>query len=359
MSVSMLSEQLVRCGIYTDVYTTTANGKHELPVRPGKCVTVDGVKVTYFKRLTKDHSHYSPALVKSLWKNCIAYDLIHVHAWWNLVSVLSCMIALMRNVPVLLSPRGTLSQYSFNNKNIGIKWGLHNFLGKYLLNKCHFHVTSKNEDTAITKILKPKSVTNLPNFVSLPMKGSLTKTEDSITFKLLFLSRIEEKKGLDILISALSMVTVPYHLTIAGTGAANYLEALKLIAVNNHVDDRISWVGFYSENKFKLLQDHDLFILPSHDENFGNAVIESLSVGTPVLISEQVGLAEYVTENNLGWICQTNVNSVGKAINNIANNSQADLERIRKNAPDVIYDDFDSGNLAKKYVDMYKKLIKI
>ena len=191
------------------------------------------------------------------------------------------------------------------------------------------------------------------------MKGSLTKTEDSITFKLLFLSRIEEKKGLDIFISALSMVTVPYHLTIAGTGAANYLEALKLIAVNNHVDDKISWVGFYSENKFKLLQDHDLFILPSHDENFGNAVIESLCVGTPVLISEQVGLAEYVTENNLGWVCQTNVNSVGNAINNIAKNCQAGLERIRKNAPDVIYDDFDSGNLVKKYVDMYKKLIKI
>jgi glycosyltransferase involved in cell wall biosynthesis len=160
------------------------------------------------------------------------------------------------------------------------------------------------------------------------------------------------------LIPALTMVAVPYSLTVAGDGDENYIASLKKIAVDNHVDDKINWIGFRNENKFDLLHEHDLFVLPSYDENFGNTVIESLSVGTPVLISEQVGLADYVTENNLGWLCQTNAASVGSLINDIAQNRVAELGRIRKNAPGIIYNDFDENNLVKRYITMYDQLIK-
>jgi glycosyltransferase involved in cell wall biosynthesis len=268
------------------------------------------------------------------------------------------MIALMRNVPVLLSPRGTLSPYSFQNKNIGLKWIIHNLLGKYLLNKCHIHVTSERENKAITKLTHPKSITILPNFVKLPGIKPYAESEPVPFFKLLFFSRIEEKKGLDILINALTLVSVPYTLTVAGDGDNNYIESLKAIAANNHVNDKINWIGFHHENKFGLLHDHDLFVLPSYDENFGNVVIESLGVGTPVLISDHVGLADYVKQNNLGWVCQTNPASISGAINEIVQNQQADLSRIRANAPGIIYEDFNEDNLVKKYISMYKQLIK-
>ncbi|HTE01349.1 MAG TPA: hypothetical protein VK668_18815, partial [Mucilaginibacter sp.] len=62
MSVSKLSEQMVKAGCIVEVFTTTANGPVELPVVPDKQTNIDGVPVTYFKRLTKDHSHFSPAL---------------------------------------------------------------------------------------------------------------------------------------------------------------------------------------------------------------------------------------------------------------------------------------------------------
>ncbi|MEO6633403.1 MAG: hypothetical protein ABIN13_16815, partial [Mucilaginibacter sp.] len=81
MSVSMLAEQLVKADIQTEAYATTANGKTELPVTPNKPVTVDGVTVTYFKRLTKDHSHFSPALLRQLWKQVKRFDVVHIHAW--------------------------------------------------------------------------------------------------------------------------------------------------------------------------------------------------------------------------------------------------------------------------------------
>lgn len=71
MSVSMLAEQLVKAGISVDVFSTTANGPEELPVQPKQVIVVDGVNVTYFTRLTKDHTQFSPSLLKYLWKNAI------------------------------------------------------------------------------------------------------------------------------------------------------------------------------------------------------------------------------------------------------------------------------------------------
>ena len=357
MSVSMLSEQLVKAGVDTEVFATTANGINELPVQPGQPVNVDGVTVTYFKRLTKDHSHFSPALIKKLWKEAPGFRLVHIHAWWNLVSVLSCLVALMRKVPVLLSARGTLSPYSFQNKNIGSKWVIHHLLGKFLLRKCHFHATSEWESDAIRKLVHPKSVFIIPNFVKLPVQTQLPQNAPSSILRLIFFSRIEEKKGLDILLAALAMVPVPYYLTIAGDGDKNYIEHLKTTACNHHIDDKINWIGFQHENKFGLLHNHDLFVLPSYDENFGNTVIESLSVGTPVLISEQVGLADYVQDNKLGWLCQTNPVSISEAINKI-DTDRAELSRIRKAAPAIIYEDFNEGALVKKYITMYNQLIK-
>jgi glycosyltransferase involved in cell wall biosynthesis len=357
MSVSMLSEQLAKAGVYTEVYATTANGKTELSVTPGVPVNVDGVTVTYFKRLTKDHTHFSPSLLKKLWQQAPKFDVVHIHAWWNLVSLFSCLIALLRNVTVVVSPRGTLSAYSFNNKNIGVKQLIHNLLGKPMLNKCYLHVTSGRESAAIAGLINPKSITVLPNFVKLQAYKPSLKVKRESGLKLIFFSRIEEKKGLDLLLHALVNVTVPYQLTIAGDGDENYIESLKAIVANKHIDDKISWIGFQNENKFDVLAEHDLFILPSYDENFGNAVIESLSVGTPVLVSEEVGLADYVIKNKLGWTCQTSADSITAAINNIAANKAA-LQQIREIAPGIIYDDFNESNLVKRYVAFYNKLIK-
>jgi len=355
MSVSMLTEQLVKAGIITEAYATTANGKTELPVTPNTPVMVDGVKVTYFKRLTKDHSHFSPALLRQLWKQAKGFDVIHVHAWWNLVSLFSCLVALMRKVPVVVSPRGTLSPYSFQNKNIGFKWFIHHLLGKPLLNRCHIHVTSGREAEAIARIVKPRSIVNIPNFVKLPERSAGGDRQPGV-FRLIFFSRIEEKKGLDILLNALPALTFLYKLTIAGDGDATYIEALKTLAEKNGVAANTEWIGFRGDDKFKLLAENDLLVLPSHDENFGNVVIESLSEGTAVLLSPFVGLSGYVNDNKMGWECELNAPAFANFINFIQTRPD-ELKDIRANAPAKIRTDFDESRLVKKYIDLYNQII--
>jgi glycosyltransferase involved in cell wall biosynthesis len=356
MSVAKLSEQLVNAGNEVTVFTTTANGKTELDTVPNKPTMVHGVNVTYFSRITKDHSHFSPALLIKLWREVRKFDIIHVHAWWNLVSVFSAFIALARKVPVIISPRGTLSDYSFQNKNSIIKRLIHNLLGKNLLRRSCLHATSTAEEKALLSIVKPVGIFNIANFVKIAQASPKIKTARPV-LKLLFLSRIEEKKGLDILLHALPGLNIPYHLTIAGDGEENYISFLKNIAHGNHSGNKISWIGFQNENKFEVFSDHDLLVLPSYNENFGNVVIESLSAGTPVLISEQVGLADYVTKNNLGWVCQTTPQSISDVINDIAANRMNELNNISGNAPAIIHRDFDDDQLIKKYIGMYQQII--
>ncbi|MDO3627485.1 XrtY-associated glycosyltransferase XYAG1 [Mucilaginibacter sp. BT774] len=356
MSVSKLSELLVGAGILVEVLTTTANGANELDVTPGATVMVEGVPITYFKRLTKDHTHFSPALLKCLWKEIKQYDVVHIHAWWNLVSVLSCWIAVKRGVPVVISPRGTLSAYSFRNRNGIPKRLIHVILGKYLLERSWFHVTSKREKQAVEEIISHKRIINIFNFVNFPKKMTAKPETNDKILKLLFFSRIEEKKGLDILFKALAMVQVPYHLTVAGDGAPIYLDSLKQLAKNTGLSGVVDWIGFQGPNKFEIMQKHDLMVLPSHDENFGNVVIECLSVGTPVLVSRNVGLADYVTGNCLGWVCELNENDISAHINIIFDQKNKLME-IRKTAPDIIRNDFDEKNLTEKYISMYNQII--
>jgi len=356
MSVSKLSEQLTAAGATVQVFATTANGKAELPVVPNKTINVDGVPVTYFKRLTKDHSHFSPALLTKLWTDAKNYDVIHIHAWWNLVSIFSAFIGIRRGVPILLSPRGTIGKYTFNNRNTGAKWLIHHLLGKRLLRKVQFHVTSKREHDSITEIVKPENIIEIPNFVTMP-DGPFTHTARiKGIFRLLFLSRIEEKKGLDLLIKGLPLLKVPYSLTIAGDGDPGYIEQLKQLAKSAGVVQNIKWIGFQGKNKFNLLAEHDLLVLPSHDENFGNVVIESLSVGTAVLISKFVGLADFVSDNELGWVCDPVENQIAEKINRI-NKNRDRLDDIREKAPGLIRREYNEQQLVNRYIDMYRSVI--
>lgn len=352
-SISKLCEQLVKSDCSVEVFTTTANGSTELSVTQNLPQLVDGVSVRYFKRLGKYPGHFSPHLFITLWKEVRCFDVVHIHAWWNLVSICSCLIAHVRGVPVILSPRGTLSPYSFAHKHTMLKKLFHFSAGRALLNRCHIHTTSERERQAIIQLLKPLSVFNSYNLVHLPVHLPPHPAKNG-PLKLLFLSRIQEKKGIELLFSALSGLQFPYQLSMAGDGDTAYLKKLKKLSHRYQIADHICWLGFKELDKFELMAQHDVLVLPSYDESFGNVVIESLSVGTAVLISNKVGLATFVRKNNLGWICETSSGSVRDSLSKIYN-SPGLLEIIREFAPAVVVSQFNDGKLIKPYLQLYRQ----
>jgi glycosyltransferase involved in cell wall biosynthesis len=353
-SIGLLCENLVENGHQITVITTTANGKNELPKHTQKSEKVAGVEVFYFPRWTGDHSHFSPALLWWLWRNLKKFEAIHIHSWWNLVAILSTSICVLRGIRPVISPRGMLSPFTL--KNGKMKPLFHRFVGEKILEKTVLHATSTQECTESLALIPDWQHAVLPNFLDIPKIENLEKKIPSGTFQLLFLSRIHEKKGLKILFEALAKCPFDWSLTIAGDGDTAYIESLKKLSEKLRISLKINWLGWVdTDNRFNILQEADLLILPSHNENFANVVIESLAVGTPVLVSRYVGLWDYVTEKNLGWICDTTAESIEEKIKE-AHAQITERQRISETSSLIVHQDFGPSVLVEKYIEMYQQI---
>lgn len=143
-------------------------------------------------------------------------------------------------------------------------------------------------------------------------QGSALATGDGIgrgNPLILFLSRIDRKKGLDLLIPALEDLLAEgwkFHFVLAGANPQdqNYTAQIKQQITNSPLGKSTIITGFVAgDYKRQLLQQADLLVLPSYYENFGIAVAEAMIVGTPVLISDQVQIWQEVLEAEAGWVC--------------------------------------------------------
>ncbi|ACU59863.1 XrtY-associated glycosyltransferase XYAG1 [Chitinophaga pinensis] len=353
-SSSALCEQLVADGHKVTVLTTTANGEVELDVPPGVAQNIDGVSTLYFKRVTKDNTNFSPDLVKYLYKNIKQYDAVHIHSWWNLVAIFTVLVCYIRRVRPVFSPRGMLCQYILETNHPFQKKIIQTVIGNRLLPKVKFHATSTAEVHEIKGLYPSSQVEEIFNFVSVPETPTVPKAPAGEKIKFLFMSRIDPKKGLELLFKGLSMVQFPYELNIAGPYKEEYLEQLKAATREHGIDQHVNWLGpVYGEAKFKLLRENDVMVLTSYNENFANIVIESLAVGTPVLISNMVGLSNYISSNDLGWISTIDPVNIKETLEK-AYAERERLPELSMRAPQMMKKDFDRKSLVNKYLDLYR-----
>ena len=352
-SVSKLCETLAARGHEVRMLTTTANGPTELEVPIGKKVMVDGVEVYYYRRYTKDHTHLSPGLVWAVWRQCRQYDAVHVHAWWNIPVLMAVLVCCLRGVRPVLSPRGMLSDFSFGKSRPLSKRLIHHLGGAFLLKRVRMHLTAEAERQEVERLGYPGGVV-IPNIID-QAAGPGPPLPRNQPPQLLFLSRIHPKKNLELLFSALARIRHKWRLNIAGDGEATYVNGLKALADSWGIAEQICWLGHVSgAEKFDLYRQADLFVLTSHNENFANVVIEALSAGTPVLLTEGVGLSAYVRQNALGWVCEAKEKDVEASLNEFFGNP--DLVRsFAAKARQTVERDFSANALVPKYLELYSQ----
>ena len=367
MSVAELCEKLVlstQCPVHSTptevtVYTTTANGKEELNVDTSAFQNINGVQVKYFKRLTKDNSHFSPGLLRAVWKNRNNYDIVHIHWWWNLVLLFSLVVLYFTKTKIVLSPRGMVSKYTLRS---GAKRQFMKILGKRLLRRTTLHATSEMEYQECLHLVPGWKGFIAYNFVKLcneNRKPEAGNRKNLSVHKLIFLGRIDKKKGLELLFHAIVLLREKFKiwLDIIGDGEDGYVNSLKELTLKLSIAENIHWLGrIDSADKFDYLKASDFLMLPSYNENFANVVVELLLVGTPVVISENVGLCRYVEKNNLGWVHKLSVTGLEETIAKALQDTGKQVY-IRSNAPAIVSADFTGNNLAEVYIKQYEGLL--
>ena len=121
-----------------------------------------------------------------------------------------------------------------------------------------------------------------------------------------FLGRIQEKKGCDLLIRAFAKTAArddSFRLVFAGPDQTGWAKQLTALTAELNVSGKILWTGMLSGDlKWGMLRLAEAFILPSHQENFGIAVAEALACGTPVLISNKVNIWREIEQDQAGFV---------------------------------------------------------
>ncbi|HUB68427.1 MAG TPA: glycosyltransferase [Candidatus Methylacidiphilales bacterium] len=131
-----------------------------------------------------------------------------------------------------------------------------------------------------------------------------------VTRPLLFLGRIHEKKGCDLLLRALHDIlssrdcpTPPLHLIMAGPADDAYGQRMRELSRQLGLENHVTWTGMLAgEIKWGAFYATDAFILPSHQENFGVSVVEALACGLPVLISDRVNIWREISSDQAGLV---------------------------------------------------------
>ncbi len=356
---SHLAERLTKKGHEVTVWTTNGDGPENLAVETGRPVMIDGVPVYFFRRYTGDHSHICPGLWLRLLLHGRKFDVVHLHSWWSPAMVVAAGICKLTGIRPVLSPHGMFCDHVLRTNNRIKKKILHFFTRSFLKNTW-LHVSTPMEWKESQAFLKARwGGIMLPN----PVRAGAPVHEDPAAprpvFTIGFLSRIDPKKGLDILIRSLSRVSFDYRLKIAGSGEEGYLLQLKDLAARCGNADRIEWTGpRYHGEKFSFFRSLDLFALTSRNENFALVVIESLSVGTPVLVSSEVGLAPYVHEKDLGWVTGIGHHEAVTAALEQAWTDREKRLRVSMQAPQIVREDFDGEPIIDQYCRFYAGLVR-
>ncbi|RWY48090.1 glycosyltransferase [Mucilaginibacter gilvus] len=178
---------------------------------------------------------------------------------------------------------------------------------------------------------------------------------------LLFFSRIHKKKGVDLLIKAYAEIVnknIPetgehYKLVVAGPGLdSSYGKMLeRLIAHYPDLKNNIIFTGMLTGDvKWGALYNCDAFVLPSHQENFGIAVVEALACGKPVLVSHQVNIWKEIQSGGGGIIASDSIDGTQELLNTWVNLSKAEKQAMGKNAAQVFKDHFNIELVAKHFI---------
>ncbi|MFN7134292.1 MAG: glycosyltransferase, partial [Myxococcales bacterium] len=174
-----------------------------------------------------------------------------------------------------------------------------------LANAAALHATSEMERTDLERLVPGVPVVVVPNGVDLPPAVQVPRDPRQVVF----LGRLHPKKGLDILVTALARVARTFpdvHAVVAGPDDAAEWPRIERLLEGMSPRPRVRYVGeVKGEHKFRLLAQSAVFALPSHAENFGQAVVEAMSVGTPVLVSRNTPWSSVEARGAGAWLENT------------------------------------------------------
>ncbi|GAL84062.1 a-glycosyltransferase [Sporocytophaga myxococcoides] len=335
-------KELALSGNQVFVSTTNSNMYSRLTVETGKFIELEKrFFVKYYNETIVDK--LSLPLLLNIRKDIISADVVHIQSIFNTPTPVALYFSSKENKPVLISPRGVLGSWIMNQGNSFKKQWLNLFI-KPFADKIWWHATADQEKAEILSHFPNAKVVVIPNGIDtlefsnpvLYSKEEFVKKYTGAKMKashvIVSMGRLHKKKGFDILITSFKFLLKEFPesvLLIAGQDEGEK-ENLQNLILSEGIDERAFIIEpLNGSQKTNFLANADLFVLPSHNENFGNVYAEALACGTPIVASRNTPWKDVELAGCGRWVNNTKEENY-MAIKELLNSDQKVLRANSK-----------------------------
>jgi glycosyltransferase involved in cell wall biosynthesis len=312
---------------------------------------------TYPMRSVMTRLGFSP-----LMRDCLAgaaehSDIMHNHSLWMMPNVYPGWAVRGTSCRLVVSPRGTLSRWALNRSawKKRVFWAL--MQGPAVRRASCFHATSKREYEDIRSAgLRRQPVCVIPNGIDVPEMKPKPAAHSRM---LLFLGRVHPVKGVDILLRAWSAVGPRFpgwELRIAGPDNNGCLPKMQALAGELRLKRVVFCGPLYGEAKQAAYHEAELYVLPTHTENFGVTVAESLAAGTPAIVTKGAPWGG-LEENRAGWWIDTGIDPLVACLEDALSRSRTELTSMGQSGCEWMIRDYSWPRIGQMMHLTYKWLL--
>src|SRR5690348_2569857 len=235
------------------------------------------------------------------------FDVVHIYGTYDLLGPIVARACRQKGIPYVLEPMG---MFRPRVRNLAIKWLYRHLVGESLARAaaCVVATSAQEKVELIEEGIAPERIIIRRNGVELPPSfgmAGMFRREWKIphhALLVLFLGRVVAKKSPELLLEAFAAWrraadrAQPSFLVFAGPfEEAGYAKKLEVQVRRLGLGEFVLFTGpLFGSSKWSALLDADIFVLPSQNENFGNAAAEAVVCGTPVIVTDQCGIAPLV-----------------------------------------------------------------
>jgi glycosyltransferase involved in cell wall biosynthesis len=298
---------------------------------------------------------YSKALIKFLNNFSATNSIFHIHGLFLHIHYAASKKARRGNIPYLVTPHGMLEPWHLNDKKIK-KLTYLNLVGYNLMKNAKvLHAITPLEKENLYKLCKHNNIVEIPNLIYYNEIPKEYKYQPKVEY-LLFLGRLHPKKGLDLLIDAMSKISNKnIVLKIVGT-ENDYSKKIKEDCEKSNLSKRIQFIGsVYGQQKYELFANAKAFVAPSFSEAIGIVNLEAAICKTPVITTFNTGIKPEWHKSG-GIMINPILEELTHAINEVT--AWSDLERNDrgKQLHDFVVDNYSWEKKGHLWLDLYNNL---
>jgi len=280
-------------------------------------------------------------------------SVVHIHGIWTPFEFRAFREARRRRATIVMSPHGALERWAFDHKPVKKRLAWWIYQKRLLQSADLIVVNSAQERQRLRELgLKPPIAT-IPNGVDLNglSRYCAAQQRDRVV---LFLSRIDPKKGVPDLIDAWRLLADRggHRLHICGHGDPDYVERIKKIIADSGCTDIALLPPVFGPARWGVFARASIYVLPSYSENFGITVAEALAAGLPVITTRATPWECLVSEG-LGWVVDNDVLQLRDALAAAIRLEPSRLAGVRDKAQAYASQHFGWPAIAQRYAEAY------